>query len=216
MPNLLTCMAILCSEFSHLVNGRPCRRPHSLRRRRREKEEGHCGEQCGAGAGAAVSPVRLKCSGSIGPAGPESWALRREVAGEFLQTGRGCGCCPSGCGRGRQEAGARAWSPRCSPPGPPRPRPAPEPPGGSAPRPQAGGGCAPSPRRGSPRLGTGAGVRGGDTGPHPLRRAISPGPGRLLCVSPHLSSVSSLSTQTPEEFLREDRAKQTPSFHTFL
>ena len=42
-------------------------------------------------------------------------------------------------------------------------------------------------------------------------------PGGPLCVSPNLSSVSSLSTQTPEEFLREDRTKRrllhsTPSY----
>lgn len=165
---------------------------------KKEEEREGGGEQCGAGAGAAISPVRLKCSGSIGPVGPESCAPRGEVAGEVLRTGRGCGCCPSGRGRGRQGAGARAWSPRCSPPGLPPPRPAPEPPGGSAPRPRAGGGCAPSPRRGSPRLGTGAGVRGGDTGPHPLRSAISPGPGGPR-VSPHISPLFLHSLPKPQK-----------------
>lgn len=102
-----------------------------------------------------------------------------------LQTGRGCCCCPSGCGGGWRGAGARVWSPRCSPPGP---RPAPVPPGGPAQRPPAGGECAPSPRRGSRRLGTGAGSEPenrdppSEEGPPPLGRA-----GHWLNVSPKFS-----------------------------
>ena len=145
-------------------------------------------EDPGAGAGAAFSPVRSQHSGSTGPAVPEAWAPLGVVAEEPLQTEPGCCCCPSGHGRGWRGARARVWSPRCSPLGPPRPRPVPEPPGGPARRPQAGGGCAPSPRRGSQRLGTGAGVRGGETGPHPLRSGSSPGPGEPLAVSPQNSS----------------------------
>ena len=160
-----------------------------------------------------ISPVRLKCSGSSGPEGPESWAPLGEVAGQLLWTGRGCGCCPSGCGRGQQGAEARAWSPRCSPPGPPRPRLAPEPPGGSAPRPQAGGGCALSPRRGSLRLGTGAGVRGGDTGPHPLRSGISPLSGQVgPCVSPQISPPFLHSLPKPQKNFSGRTGQSADSF----
>lgn len=102
----------------------------------------------GGVVGAAVSPVHSQRSGSTAPEVAEDGAPLGVVAEEPLWTEWGCCCCSRGCGQGRWGTGARVWSPRCSPRGPPQPRPAPEPPGGPARRPQAGGGCAPSPRRG--------------------------------------------------------------------
>ena len=134
------------------------------------------------------------------------------VAEGPLQHAWGCCCCPGGCGQGWQGAGVRVWSPRCSPQGLPRPHPAPEPPGGPARRPRAGGECAPSPRRGSQRLGTGAGVRVGETGPHPLKSAPPAQglAGHWLCVTSKASFISALCTQTPAQVPSEDRMKPCP------
>lgn len=129
-----------------------------------------------------------------------------------LQTEGGCCFGPGGCGRGWQEARVRVWSPRCSLPGLPQPHPAPEPPGGPARRPRAGGGCAPSPKTGSQRLGTGAGVRVGETGPHPLK-TVRPALGQAglwLRVTSKVPFTSALCTQTLAELLSEDRMKPHP------
>lgn len=168
----------------------------------REGEEAEWGaitilEGSRAEAGAAFSPGRSQRSGNTGPAAPEAWVPLGAVAGGPLPPEWRCCCCPSGCGQGWRGAGGRVWSPRCSPPGLPRPRPAPEPPGAPARRPRAGGECALSPRRGSPRLGTGAGVRGGETAP-PSEECL-PALGQAshcLRVAPKFSFISSVSTQT--------------------
>lgn len=150
----------------------------------------------------AFSPVRSQSSDNSGPAVLEAWVLLGVLAEGPLQTARGCCCCPSGCGGGWRGAGARVWSPRCSPPGP---RPAPEPPDGPARRPPAGGGYAPSPGRGSRRLGTGAGSEPGNRAPPSEEGPPPPGQaGHWLCVSPKLSLHFSTLCSNPEQLPSED------------